>query len=208
VAHRATNTSGCGSAADRTTAGPPLAARDSPATITEKEPCGVATQPEEFEADEEFVDDADVSEDAVVSEDADDELTLVDDLDLEVFEAVEDDDAEDAEDADDVAVVAVAEVLAVEEVEDDAEEEETDLDEETDDIVVEDEDEESLDVLLAREKATSEDDDLGRLEEPRDGLTVPAQPISADEFTCRSCFLVKNRAQLADEDALICLDCA
>jgi len=174
----------------------------------------VATQPEEFEADEEFADeDDDVSEDADDADDADadDELALVDDLDLEEFVAVEDDDTggtEDADEVDDVVVVPVAEVLAVEEAEDDVEEEEADLDEETEDVVVEDEDEESLDVLLAREKATSEDDDLGRLEEPRDGLTVPAQPISADEFTCRSCFLVKNRAQLADEEALICLDCA
>jgi hypothetical protein len=172
-------------------------------TIASEERPGVATNPEEFDADEEFAEDDDETT-------ADEELALVDDLELEEF-----DDADDADDDEVVVVPDVEEVLEVE-VEDDVEEDidvvdddddEGDLDEETDDVVVEDEDEESLDVLLAREKST-EDDDLGRLEEPRDGLTVPAQPISADEFTCRSCFLVKNRAQLADEELLICFDCA
>ena len=29
-----------------------------------------------------------------------------------------------------------------------------------------------------------------------------------DEFTCRSCFLVHHRSQLADEKKLLCRDCA
>lgn len=33
-------------------------------------------------------------------------------------------------------------------------------------------------------------------------------PRRANEFVCRSCFLVKSRNQLADPDRLICLDCA
>ncbi len=100
------------------------------------------------------------------------------------------------------------EVATPDVVEDD--DDDADLEEDDDDAAAaEDEGEESLDVLLAREKAAKDsDDDLGRLEEPRDGLTVTATPIGADEFTCRSCFLVKNQAQLADGGTMICLDCA
>ena len=145
--------------------------------------------PDDFTADEELA-----------ADDTDDELVLDDELAIDDFAA-----AEAADDDEDETVAVVAD--PVEEVEE--EDDEPDLDEETDDAVddSETEGEESLDVLLSRDKAV-EDEDLGRLEEPRDGFTVPAQPISASEFTCRSCFLVKNRAQLADEDKLVCLDCA
>ncbi len=144
-------------------------------------------EPEEYVADDEFAEEDDTEDE--------DEIALDDDLEeLDAFEALEDD-----------AEVVPDEVIADEEEdeEDDAEEiEEGDEESEP----VEDEEEESLDVLLSRDKIV-EDDDLGRLEEPRDGLTITAQPISASEFTCRSCFLVKNRAQLADEERLICFDC-
>jgi hypothetical protein len=83
---------------------------------------------------------------------------------------------------------------------DDEDEEEADEDEEDDD-----EAEESLDVLLAREKVLDEDD-IGR-DDSREGL-IATTPIGAGEFTCRSCFLVKRRAQLADEERMICFDCA
>ena len=33
------------------------------------------------------------------------------------------------------------------------------------------------------------------------------QPKKADEFVCQSCFLVKHRRQLADEDLMLCVDC-
>ena len=33
------------------------------------------------------------------------------------------------------------------------------------------------------------------------------QPNKADEFVCQSCFLVKHRRQLADEDLMLCVDC-
>lgn len=71
---------------------------------------------------------------------------------------------------------------------------------------LEEEDDEALDVLLARDEVL--DDELLRLDDARDALAVPDVPIGVGEFTCRSCFLVKRRAQLADEAKLICLDCA
>jgi hypothetical protein len=33
-------------------------------------------------------------------------------------------------------------------------------------------------------------------------------PRRAAEFVCRSCFLVRTRAQLVDEAALVCRDCS
>lgn len=142
-------------------------------------------------------DDFEVDDDEVV-EDEDDEV--VEDGDLAV--------AEDLDDLTELVTLADAEVVPALALDEDDDEEEgvVDLDEEVEEVV-DTEAEESLDVLLAREKV-SDDDDLGRLEEPRDVLTLPAPPIGAEEFTCRSCFLVKNRAQLADQDKLICFDCA
>lgn len=72
----------------------------------------------------------------------------------------------------------------------------------------EDGDQESLEVLLAREQVLDDDDVLRLDDDARDVLAVADVPIGAGEFTCRSCFLVKRRAQLADETELICLDCA
>lgn len=156
---------------------------------------------------EEFPADDDLGDDDLVDEDEEPDAEAGDDLgDLEAFDddlapIVGDEDDEDEDEDEVVPAVPVG-------TEDDDEEDGPDLDEETDDVE-EEEAEESLDVLLARDKAATEDDDLGRLEEPRDGLSVPAIPISAEnEFTCRSCFLVKNRAQLADEEQMICFDCA
>jgi hypothetical protein len=147
-------------------------------------------EPEEFPVDDEF---------AADDETEDEDLALDDDLeDLDTFEGLEDEGAEV------VTAVAVVEEDEVEEEEEEEVEEEVELEERD---TTEDEEEESLDVLLSRD-AAREEEDLGRLEEPRDGLAVVAQPIGAQEFTCRSCFLVKNRAQLADEDELICFDCA
>jgi hypothetical protein len=61
---------------------------------------------------------------------------------------------------------------------------------ESDDEFEEDEDEEEQ----------AEPDDRG------DG-TGRIQPKKADEFVCQSCFLVKHRRQLADEDLMLCVDC-
>ena len=119
-----------------------------------------------------------------VEDDDDDDLglDLDDDIALDVIPAVVDDDDDDDDDVDD------------------------DDDEGDDEPAAADEAEESLDVLLARE--VGDDDGMVRLdEEPRDGLVSVTTPIGADEFTCQSCFLVKRRAQLADEKKMYCLDC-
>ncbi len=172
-----------------------------PDDFTADDDLAVEDSDEELELDDELPLEED-EDDLALEEDGDAALALDDDVLTPIDDFTGDDD--DTEETDTVAVVPVVVVADEEE-----EEEGPDLDEETDDVVddAEAEGEESLDVLLSREKVT-EDDDLGRLEEPRDGFTVPAQPISPNEFTCRSCFLVKNRAQLADEEKLFCLDCA
>lgn len=118
----------------------------------------------------------------------------------------EEDDDEDDDDEDLEIIDADLDLDEIPVVDDDDDEEEID-DEGDDEVVADDEAEESLDVLLAREQG--EDDALVRLDdEPRDGLVSVTTPIAADEFTCRSCFLVKRRAQLADEKSMICFDCA
>ena len=66
----------------------------------------------------------------------------------------------------------------------------------------EEEGEESLEVLLGQdEKAT-------KTKSPRAVPSAVTATVGEGEFTCRSCFLVKRRAQLADEDKMICFDCA
>ena len=135
----------------------------------------------EEEVDEDIVDEETDDDDEEDDDDVD--LELDDDLGLDDIPVVDDDDDDDDDD--------------------DAADDEDDDDE----VVAADEAEESLDVLLAREQG--EDDALVRLDdEPRDGLVSVTTPIGADEFTCRSCFLVKRRAQLADEKKIICFDCA
>ena len=145
---------------------------------------------DDFEdVDEELVDE-ETEDDAEDDDDDDDvDLELDDDLGLDDIPVVADDDEEDLD------------------VDDDDDDDAADDDDDDDEAVVADEAEESLDVLLAREQG--EDDSLVRLDdEPRDGLVSVTTPIGADEFTCRSCFLVKRRAQLADEKKMICFDCA
>jgi hypothetical protein len=140
--------------------------------------------------DEDFGDEEESADDLELA-DEDEELDDLDDFGEADEELAADDGADDATDDD-----------AADDEEDD---EDLEDDEQEDD---DDEDEESLDALLALEQGL-DDDDLVRLDdEPRDGLTSVSDPIGAGEFTCRSCFLVKRRAQLADERKLICLDCA
>lgn len=139
-----------------------------------------------------------------VADDEGIELTNLDELgELDDDYADDDEDGDDGdEDGDaqgDKGQESEAEEDGAEETEDEAE----DADEED-----EEDEEESLDVLLAREKVITEEE-IGQLDdEPKEALTAPSSPVGAGEFTCRSCFLVKRRAQLADEDALLCLDCA
>lgn len=156
-----------------------------------------------------------------------DETELADDLNEEELE--EEDDALDddldpvlAEDADlppvvDLEAVAVpveptAPVAAPVAAEGEEEEEGLDLDEELhpDDV------EAPLDALLQERTASAtledeeeeveeEEADIG--DQPGEGPTkiVPRRP---GEFLCSSCFLVLPRNQLADEERMLCRDCA
>lgn len=63
------------------------------------------------------------------------------------------------------------------------------------------EEEESLEALLGTDETVTE-------ASPRVAGARAPEGIGEDEFTCRSCFLVKSRAQLADSDEIICTDCA
>jgi hypothetical protein len=131
-----------------------------------------------------------------------------DKYDEDVDDLVEDDEESDDEDTD--LDLDLDDDLEIDDIPvDDDEDDDDDIDDDDDDAdeVADEETEESLDVLLAREQG--DDDSLVRLDdEPRDGLVSVIETISADEFTCTSCFLVKRRAQLADEKKMICLDCA
>ena len=60
---------------------------------------------------------------------------------------------------------------------------------------------------------TDEEEALLEAMEEREGrgtetLTVKVVPEQPNEFTCRSCFLVKHRSQLKDAKRMLCLDCA
>lgn len=140
-----------------------------------------------------------------------------------------DGDADDAEELpideldDDIAAPEVGDDLAVAEDddeavadadddEDDDEEEEASPVDEDDDVVDLDEDddeeaEETLEVLLDPEEA-GPSKKRSRKRATADPLSETTNPAGEGEFTCRSCFLVKRRAQLADTEQLICVDCA
>jgi hypothetical protein len=45
-------------------------------------------------------------------------------------------------------------------------------------------------------------------EERVEALTVKVVPQQPTEFTCRNCYLVKHRSQLADKKRMLCRDCA
>jgi hypothetical protein len=90
----------------------------------------------------------------------------------------------------------------------------TEEDEEEEEDLLADEKEPGLDEIL-RERfeveidvgkggASELDDQMEDLEEEEPLKLVPKQ---ADEFVCRSCFLVKKLSQMADKKRRICLDC-
>ncbi|HVM11047.1 MAG TPA: DUF4193 family protein [Actinomycetota bacterium] len=99
------------------------------------------------------------------------------------------------------------------------EDEETEEEEDGADIGETPEDvESSLDELLAkREKTESEASPDATIEEAIppssreervETLTVKVVPQQPTEFTCRNCFLVKHRSQLANKKRMLCRDCA
>ncbi|MFN2613424.1 MAG: DUF4193 family protein [Actinomycetota bacterium] len=71
----------------------------------------------------------------------------------------------------------------------------------------------SLDELAKRAEDVEEDDDevileLERGDDKTEALVEKVIPPQANEFTCRSCFLVKHQSQLADKKRMLCRDCA
>jgi len=73
----------------------------------------------------------------------------------------------------------------------------------------------SLDEILTsrpEEAAAEEEDDESVLAFDRDErietLSVKVVPQQPTEFTCRKCYLVKHRSQLADKKRMLCRDCA
>jgi hypothetical protein len=120
-----------------------------------------------------------------------------DDDDLEVDDLDDDDD----DGVDDVVPDIVPDIVP-DDLPDDLPDDDAVPDEEEDED--DEEEEASLEVLLGG--GEDEDDDL-RGEDVRDVLVKAKVTIDEGEFTCRSCFLVKRRAQLSDADRLICLDC-
>ncbi|MGH8931899.1 MAG: hypothetical protein ACRDZO_15060 [Egibacteraceae bacterium] len=147
-------------------------------------------------------------------DDAEDELDedeLDPDLETDLDEEDLDEDLGPDLDTDLTVGLEVADDLEVEEDDEEVIAPHTTKLEEDDDEVLEDDDEdeegeEALDVLLLTREAGL-DDDVRLDDEPRAGLSNSDAPIGAGEFTCRSCFLVKRRPQLADPDLMICFDC-
>ena len=113
------------------------------------------------------------------------------DIEIEEDEVLEDDDAEPtAADLDDVAAAteppATGDVESIQEIlqkQEDADDDDTDEDDAT-----------TLATITKDEKL-----------EPIDTRVVPIQET---EFTCKRCFLVKHRSQLADKKRTLCRDCA
>lgn len=72
----------------------------------------------------------------------------------------------------------------------------------------------SLDEMLATRPEESSDDNGDDIITPPAGgdrveaLSVKVVPKQPTEFTCKSCFLVKHRSQLANKKRMLCRDCA
>lgn len=67
-------------------------------------------------------------------------------------------------------------------------------------------------ILTTRpEEAGADEDDDSVLSLDRDErietLSVKVVPQQPTEFTCRKCYLVKHRSQLADKKRMLCRDC-
>lgn len=157
--------------------------------------------------------DVDVEADDVDEEfDEEDEELVVDPIeaDEDLVDAVVD--VEAVGDVDPVAEVKVEEEAVEEPVgarprvagEDDEEDED---EPDPDDV------EEDLDTILKDRIAATvveeddEDEDALPVEAPTTEAGGRVQPKRPGEFTCQSCFLVKNPSQLADGEQMLCADC-
>lgn len=71
----------------------------------------------------------------------------------------------------------------------------------------------SFEELAKRAEDLEEEDEdevvleLGRGEDRNEALVEKVIPPQPNEFTCRQCFLVKHRSQLADKKKMLCRDC-
>lgn len=146
--------------------------------------------------DEEFEDEA-FEDDEVVEED--ESLDEIDELE-ELDEEFEDDEVVDLV----LGVDDDAEVLVV--ADDDDEDDDVVEDEVLEDELDDDDDDEEI--LGFGEKALANDELLDFVDDTKEDLGIATVPIGEGEFTCRSCFIVKRRSQLADEKKMICFDCA
>ena len=71
----------------------------------------------------------------------------------------------------------------------------------------------SFEELAKRAEDVEEDEDdvildLAPGDDKAEALVEKVVPPQANEFTCRNCFLVKHRSQLADKKKIVCRDCA
>ena len=157
-----------------------------------------------FEVEE--VGDEELEELEEIDEDLVDDLDLEDDLDVEIEV---DPLVDEVLEGESIATPKPASTLPTDEDEDDTDV--LDLDEELhpDDV------EAPLDALLQERTASATideeeeelEDEEGDADDRGDGPTriVPRRP---GEFLCSSCFLVLPRHQLADEERMLCRDCA
>lgn len=122
------------------------------------------------------------------------------------------DDSEDDDDSADIDEILEAKPRApklspspkrkIEEEEDDEEDEEDeDVEASLDDIL-----KERLVVAGDDEDDDDDDDDYDETDDRAD-IALRVLPKQPDEFVCQSCFLVKNRKQIADKDNMFCRDC-
>ena len=137
----------------------------------------------EEEVDQEF----DVDLDEVIDEEIDDDLEVVLDEDAE-------DDVVDVDDDDEDSLeIPVAKPIV-----------------EADDVILDADDvEASLDEILKERLVVDDpDDDVDASEPDPTGEGMErVLPKQADEFVCKSCFLVKSFKQLSDKKRELCRDC-
>jgi len=170
---------------------------------------------EEFEDDAEPVEDDDLAEDDVLDPDLAEDDDLADD-DLAV-DALDTEDLAPVLSEADVAIDPAAPVAPKPSGRGKRKRSETDEEEalELDEELHPDDVEAPLDALLQEKTAaaTMEDEEEELEDEEPDGDALvdgPAKivPRRPGEFVCRSCFLVLPRHQLADEERMLCRDCA
>lgn len=155
--------------------------------------------PEELavgELDDETILEEEIDNDDVSEEDVDDDL-LTATLEHLSHSGDREEDEDDDDEKDDVAVsFAPAEQLEAMEM--------LDVDE-IEDL------EESLDLVLAQRLAMDgnghEPDEAEERGVPRLRFAAMGAGCTPEEFVCRGCFLVRNRAQLADPTSGFCRDC-